>query len=95
MIDVAKYQEQCKGPGKFEGESAACPYFYEQWVNGDGESWFPEIEVTIFTASVEEQEAFNCLAEVGFFVDSQGFVIFKESMSRKGLSGMWSDYFGI
>ena len=104
MIDVAKYQEQCKGPGKFELEHQACPYFYAQWLDGDGEAWSPLPdydgedgygEVTLFESSAEEIDALDCDNWVGFTVDSQGFVIFKQAKDRDVLENHWTQYFGV
>lgn len=33
---LAQYEEDCKGPGKFEGEEAHVPYFWEQSLHGCG-----------------------------------------------------------
>ena len=37
MIDVEKYREQVKGPGKFEGEPPETAYFWDQMLNGEGD----------------------------------------------------------
>ena len=77
-IDVSAYKRQVKGPGQFEGEPPETAYFYDQWLNGDGESYSPDMgdddddegddygdtpEATLFQISAEESEAFDL--EVG------------------------------
>lgn len=34
-----QYQEMVSRPGKFEGEPEWTPYFWECWLNGDGEAF--------------------------------------------------------
>jgi hypothetical protein len=86
MIDPTKYTRH-QHPGKFEGESAATEYFYEQMLNGDGETLergypngeddFDVVEIdTIFQITAEEAEAFDLSVGAHFVIteDSQGFV---------------------
>ena len=66
-INKSKYTAHLR-PGKFEGESAATEYFYEQMLNGDGDQIFLDIDdedenyegptATIFHVNAEESEAF-------------------------------------
>jgi hypothetical protein len=82
MIDVTKYTAH-KSPGKFEGESAATEYFYEQALNGDGETIHEDIDdgegstADLFQIDVEEAEAFDLPLHHWFLLreDSQGFAI--------------------
>jgi hypothetical protein len=73
-IDTTKYTAH-KSPGKFEGETAATEYFYEQSLEGDGDTIYAEIPIadgpddfiydedapiaTIFHLTSEEIEAFD------------------------------------
>ena len=73
-IDTTKYTAH-QSPGKFEGEIAATEYFYEQMLNGDGETIFAEIPIAdgpddfiydedapqaeIFHVNADEAEAFD------------------------------------
>lgn len=85
-INVEKYIST--GPGKFEGEPPETAYYYEQWLNGDGDAIFPLAsddldnpdmgpEYTIFQVDANESEAFNlgCGSYVVLWEDSQGFVM--------------------
>lgn len=70
MIDTTKYTRH-QGPRKFEGESPATEYFYEQMLGGDGEEIYAdngedgeeftgeEYSATIFHINAEESEAFD------------------------------------
>lgn len=74
MIDASKYTAH-KSPGKFEGESPATEYFYEQMLNGDGERLYvyggdddqteadradtEEASAELFQVNAEEAEAFG------------------------------------
>jgi hypothetical protein len=80
MIDASKYDRN-KHPGKFEGESPATEYFYEQMMNGDGETIYADYETNeydekeyneedgphaeLFHINAEESEAFNL--PIGFW----------------------------
>jgi len=82
-IDVAKFKRRVKGPGKFEGEKPATAYFYDLWLDGDGEAYFPyadedlddEPEATLFQIDADEADAFGL--EVGHWYiiweDGTGF----------------------
>lgn len=81
MIDVSKYTAHQR-PGKFELESPATEYFYEQMCNGDGELVFADDCTdatcgTLFEVSAEEAEAFDYECGAWFLLreDSQGFAI--------------------
>ena len=80
MIDVEKYRDMVRGPGKFEGEPPEVAYFWEVSLDGDGEIiadmvndgfWAAEFIVT-----PEEASALNLTAGNVFVLveDSQGFV---------------------
>jgi hypothetical protein len=73
-IDVNSYREQVSHLGKFEAEPPETPYYYDQCMNGDGESYYAEAETaelseddslegcteyTLFTIDAEEAEAFD------------------------------------
>ena len=73
-------------PGKFECEAVWVPYFWDLFMEGEGEEVMDEDgeEVaTRFRVDAEEEEAFadvlggelRCGATVELFEDSQGFVI--------------------
>jgi hypothetical protein len=73
MIDVSKYQNG--GPGKFEGEPPQTGYYWEQMLNGDGETIYAyggdddqteadfadtdEACADLFQVDAEESEAFG------------------------------------
>lgn len=93
-IDVRKYTAH-QHPGKFEGESPATEYFYEQMVTcGDGEDlmvaicndgiddYEGEIIGTIFETDIAEREALGVPEWVAVCEDSQGFVTLKTADSR-------------
>lgn len=42
MMTKAEYEAMVKNPGKFEGEPAWTPYFWELVMNGDGETVWDE-----------------------------------------------------
>jgi hypothetical protein len=80
-INASQYTAH-QQPGKFEGESAATEYFYEQMLNGDGETVFPDIDgdicansAELFHINADESEAFNLPIGHWFLLreDSQGF----------------------
>lgn len=87
MIDISKYTAH-KTPGKFEGESPATEYFYEQSLDGVGETIYcatPETEdedlfdlpnAELFRVHADEAEAFGLPIGATFMLreDSQGFV---------------------
>ena len=71
-------------PGKFEGESPATEYFYEQMLTGVGETIYDEIEsdqhgcysqAELFTIESEEADAFDIPIGHIFLLweDNQGF----------------------
>lgn len=82
QIDPTKYTAHLH-PGKFEGESAATEYFYEQMCNGDSETVFGSAEyedesaitAEVFRINAEEAEAFDLPIGHWFLLreDSQGF----------------------
>jgi hypothetical protein len=55
MIDASKYDRN-KHPGKFEGESPATEYFYEQMMNGDGETIYADYETNEYDEKEYNEE---------------------------------------
>ena len=57
-IDVQMYEQMVADstPGRYEGETAATAYFYEAYLNGDGEGLD---DYSLFSVSDEEREAFG------------------------------------
>jgi hypothetical protein len=87
-INASKYTAHTH-LGKFEGETAATEYFYEQSLIGNGETLFaPTLDESqdeywetgnsgeVFHINTDEAEAFNLLIGHWFLLreDSQGFV---------------------
>ena len=83
-IDTAKYTAH-KNPGKFEGETSATEYFWELVMNGDGETWSPNMNdsiysrrVDVFTVDADEAETWPNEFKIGDTVIiwecPQGFV---------------------
>jgi len=75
-IDVQKYQLMVADstPGRFEGETAVTAYFYEAYLNGDGE-WLGDY--SLFSVSPEEMLAFGLdFTATAFLVrqDDNGFI---------------------
>ena len=106
-IDTTKYTAHLH-PGKFEGESAATEYFYEQMMNGDGETiWVGagdgteetamEWEANIFYVNAEEAEAFDLKIGSVFMIcgDSQGFAYGNEHANREAAEQKFRDWLGL
>ena len=76
-INPAQYTAH-KSPGKFEGESPATEYFYEQMLCGVDEIITNDCDevASLFQIETEEAEAFHLPAESYFLLwtDSNGFV---------------------
>ena len=103
-IDATKYQEQVKGPGKFEGEPAETTYYWDRMLEGDGDSvarWSdddpdgecePVFDGELFEVDCEESEAFDL--PIGSYVvlwtDSQGFTMSKNFETREAVDS-WID----
>ena len=79
-IDLEALRAQCAGPGKFEGEEPATPYYYDLSLNGEGESLDSSEDgdgADLFHVEDDERAAFGFDADVTAFLlewDSQGFV---------------------
>ena len=81
-----KYVEIVSHPGKFEGEAAYSPYFYDSMLNGDGE-WINDTE-QLFWISPEDILIFPDLK--GFEAvlcteDEQGFWYCSPMNSKNGI----------
>jgi len=78
QINLAKYEEEVKGPGKFEGEEPLTAYLYEISMDGDGE-YLAGLEddghsAILFHLTSEEMEVFGTdIKDVVLIEDSQGF----------------------
>ena len=91
MIDASKYTAH-KHPGKFEGQTAATEYYWEQMLEGDGETLYPDYPeedydcpiATVFHVNAEEAAVFGLTIGATFMIcdDSQGFVCGSEHKSR-------------
>lgn len=106
-IDTSKYTAH-QHPGKFEGESPATEYFYEQMVTcGDGEDLYApvcndgiddyegELIGTMFKTDIAEREAFDVPEWVAVCEDSQGFVTLQTADSCEALERKllrWAGY---
>lgn len=95
-IDKSKYES--RGPGKFESEPPETTYYYEQWLNGDGDAIFPTaddfdsgIEYSIFCVNAEESDAFDlgCGSYVVLWEDSQGFVMLHTDLDSHAAAVAW------
>ena len=84
MIDTEKYTAH-KNFGKFEGETSATEYYWELVMNGDGESWLPDMDeddygtnFDLFTVDSEEADTWPDEFKIGDTVIiwecPQGFV---------------------
>ena len=84
MIDTAKYTAH-KKPGKFEGETSATEYFWELAMDGEAETWSPDMDENgegtlfdLFTVNADEAETwpdeFNIGDTVIVWECPQGFV---------------------
>lgn len=91
-FDRAYYEKMTKSPGKFEGEPAYVPYFYELVMDGgsdealtDGES----VTYDVFKITDEDKTMFPELLGVGHYVilhyTNDGFVIGREYTEEQWL----------
>ena len=65
--------------GKFEGETKATVYFYDCWLNGDGDTWVDETETPFTFFVVESEDILACpelegIYGVAIYEDEVGFV---------------------
>jgi hypothetical protein len=106
VINPATYNRN-QQPGKFEGESPATEYFWEQM--GDGETFYvekPGMEnedlenlpsAELFHINADESEAFNL--PIGFWFmlteDSQGFVMGSTHETREQAEQKFKAWLGI
>ena len=106
-IDTSKYTAH-KSPGKFEGETAATEYYWEQMLNGDGEEIYAGIIeeesdlseyplATIFRVQADEPEAFGLNHGDIFMIreDSQGFVYGSVHASRAEAEAKFRTWLGL
>ena len=75
------YEEQVSGPGKFEGEPAFVPYFYNLYLDGGGEFTDVDgVDVSLFSVGGEDCDMFpelDDVDEVCIWEDEQGFIYHK------------------
>lgn len=103
-INASKYTAHLH-PGKFEGETAATEYFYEQMLNGDGETICADngdeghdyefiASAELFHINAEEAEAFNLTIGHWFLLreDSQGFAYGSEHPSRQAAEHKFNEW---
>lgn len=105
MIDATKYTAH-KSPGKFEGESPATEYFYEQMCNGETiyvstatdaeEMAESDMCADLFQINEEESDAFSLPLHHWFLLceDSQGFAIGTVHESREAAEQRFNDWAG-
>lgn len=108
-IDASKYTAHTH-PGKFEGETAATEYFYEQLLNGDGETIWPadvgdleddgmndEPSAELFHIDAEEADAFGLTVGAWYMIreDSQGFVYGSEHATRELAERKFAQWCGL
>ena len=84
MTTREDYEAMVKGPGKFEGEPPWTPYFYDAYLNGDGElsgceewNWVSSFDITD-----EDRAIFPELethSRFSFYETTEGFIIGKVS----------------
>ena len=104
-IDVPRYKEMVRGPGRFEGEPPETAYYYEQAMNGDGEMFFPDLDDSDdddrffdgFEVNAEESEAFGLPIGSWYLIrtDSQGFIIWLNEPNRAAAEASVNKYFGV
>lgn len=102
MIDPTKYTAH-QHPGKFEGESAATEYYYEQMLNNDGETIYGSVDyedapsAELFHINAEEAEAFDLPIGHWFLLveDSQGFVMGSSYESRQAAEEKFRTWLGL
>lgn len=106
-IDPTKYTAH-EHPGKFEGETPASEYFWEQTMNGDGETVYAEVpaeecececwpQAELFHIDAEESEAFDLPIGHWYLVreDSQGFVIGSVHETREQAERSFRKWHGL
>lgn len=107
-IDINKYTAH-KHAGKFVGETAATEYFWEQMLNGDGETIFadqtceenldyePIDSAEIFFINADESEAFDLPIGHVFMVreDGQGFVYGSVHAKRSEAEAKFRNWLGL
>lgn len=104
MIDANKYTAH-KSPGKFEGESPASEYFYEQMCEGDGETIYAGGDddgeggycADLFQVDADEADAFGLTVGHWFLLceDSQGFAIGSVHESREAAEKRFNEWAGV
>jgi hypothetical protein len=102
-IDPSKYTAHTHS-GKFEGETAATEYFYEQMLDGDGETVFGSVEyedesavtAELFHINADEAEAFNLPIGHWFLLreDSQGFAYGSTHATREQAEQKFQTWIG-
>ncbi len=102
-IDVRQYQST--GPGKFEAEPPHTQYYWEQVMDGDGETIASDIDgssefaqfADLFQADAEESEAFGL--NIGDWVivweDSSGFAYSRVASTREAAEVQWRAWLGV
>lgn len=87
----SRYDHWLSPRGKFEGEQWWAPYFWDAVLNGDGETFYLQEDVTqdisgdLFHVTAEEAEAFDMRPGSWVLVrcDSQGFVMVTNHATRE------------
>lgn len=106
-IDVSKYTSHSRA-GKFEGETPATEYFYEQMLNADGETiyaasvgadgaGFEDVPCAeVFRIDADEAEAFGLPIGHWFLLreDSQGFVYGSVHATREAAEERFTQWVG-
>lgn len=106
-IDTTKYTRHLS-PGKFEGESPATEYYWEQMMDGDGETicssevFEPDEEhddvmAELFRIDSEESEAFDLPIGHWFLLreDSQGFILGSVHATREAAEQRFRAWIGL
>ena len=90
MYEVDSLEEFINSPGKFEGEYIFAPYFYDKYLNGEGEDIYEELYkfsgyssaesfISAFNVTDEDRREFPGLLDdtdrVRLFETESGFVI--------------------
>jgi hypothetical protein len=66
-------------PGRFQGETLATVYYWNAWLDGDGESrTLDGYEATVFDVTPEEAEAFDLPEWIAIWTSENGFVYLTE-----------------
>lgn len=103
-IDASKYTAHTS-PGKFEGESAATEYFYEQMLNGDGETIYADgdpsadssLAAEVFQIDADEADAFDLPVGHWFLLreDSNGFSYGSAHKTREAAERTFNKWVGV